>query len=128
MMDEQALLPPALGRAGFRMGNELAWLRPDAIAVLDEFERLGLGILGAELWSVRNGQVFACLPDGYDGWTTTDWRKSEEAWVTFVARSVAEAKTNVMSRPEGHGMVPSPAYSVLYNFCVVAESEYPGAA
>jgi hypothetical protein len=131
-MNDEPAISPSLARAGVRMGSELAWRRADALAALEEFARLRLGVLGGELWSVRGDYVVAGLRDQDDreatvGWTSS-WRTQDETWNAFVTRSVAEARRNVMSRPESDGVAPVSESAVLYNFTVVSESAYPGAA
>ena len=119
-----------LADVGVRVGNELAWRRVDALAALDELAKMGYGILGGELWSIRGDHVVMGLreEDGREatvGWTS-EWRTAEETWPAFVTRSIADAKRNVLTRPETDGMAPLPASSVLYNLTFVSESEYGG--
>jgi len=131
-MSNFSAFSPPLSDAGVRVGNELAWRRVDALAALDELAKMGYGILGGELWSIRGDHVVMGLreEDGREatvGWTS-EWRTAEETWPAFVTRSIADAKRNVLSRPEIDGVAALAVPAVLSNFSFVSESEYGGVA
>jgi hypothetical protein len=44
------ILPPELMRRAYRIRNELAWARDDAIEAIDRLEKAGFTLLGVEVW------------------------------------------------------------------------------
>ncbi len=80
------MFPPELERDAFRDSNgEFGWTRAQIPLVVDVLSAHGLGILGGELWWVRDGSThwFGIIPQrhGPPGvYPSTTNRRSGETW------------------------------------------------
>lgn len=98
------MFPPELERDAFRSDNgEFGWTQAQIPTVVEILRSHRMGILGGELWWVRDGATdWELLPrrngsrDAYV-WTTN--RRSGEPWLDFVERGGNEAVGAVQSFP-----------------------------
>jgi len=88
--------PSDLRVAAFRTDNEAAWPPVLAVAAVEWFGSHGYGVLGTELWLLKDGGIQS-LPMGLSGMRevhgNTVNRGNEESWSSFVARAAAETRT-----------------------------------
>jgi hypothetical protein len=111
--------PRELEDAAFRSADgEYAWQRSEAIAAVRVLADSGRAILGGELWLVRDGEVWAGLPQQSGPPAVYAWeteRRSGEPWPTYLARACGEALSAIQALPrEGEVAAPSGA-KVYYN-------------
>ena len=124
------MFPPELEAAAFRAGNgEFGWTRAQVPQVVDTLAHRGFGILGGELWWVRDGLPgwIGLIPQRHGppavyGWTTE--RGPEESWADFVARCAAEARETVRRFPDPGDLPPDLPGRLLYNLTWASEAEY----
>ena len=85
-------IPHTLGSAAYFSGDEAAWPRDEAFAVIDWATRSRLAILGGEIWlPTTPGPT---IPEPYI-YTFESVRRSDENWDEFVLRANAAASQYV---------------------------------
>ena len=119
-----------LERDAFRASNgEFGWTRGQIPAVVDILRSHGIGILGGELWWVRDGlQDWAGLIPQRHGapgvyvWETK--RELGEPWANFVERGASDALVAVKRWPMPDDLPPDLPGRVLYNLTWISEAEF----
>jgi len=121
------MFPPELERDAFRASNgELGWTRVQIPVVVEILRSHGIGILGGELWWVRDD--FADWvglipqrhgPPGVYHWETK--RESEESWQHFVERGASDALAAVERWPAPGDLPSDLPGRILYNLTWVAD-------
>ncbi len=125
------MFPIELERDAFRTGNgEFGWTRAQISTAVEVLRARGIGILGGELWWVRDGTAIwhGCVPQrhgppGVYTWVTE--RRTEEPWQDFVERGVAEALAAVERWPEPGDLPPDLPGRILYNLTWISKVAYP---
>jgi hypothetical protein len=117
----------------FRAENgEFGWTRSQIPLVIDILLRDGHGILGGELWWVRDeiggwDGLFASIPQRRGAPAVYSWetkRGSGEPWLQFIERSAADSLAAVERWPAPEDLPPDLAGRILYNLTWVSENEY----
>lgn len=123
------MFPADLERAAFRVCDEFGWTREQAPLAIDTLRHQGLGILGGELWLVRDGLAAYSGtipqrhgPPGVYAWVT-DTRPDEE-WARFVERSAAEALVAVDKWPGPDDLPVNLPGRIVYNLTYVSEADF----
>jgi hypothetical protein len=123
------MFPPELGRDAFRATNgEFGWTRAK-IPVVDILRRHGFGILGGELWWVRDGipDWVGVIPQRHGAPAVYPWetkRLPEEPWLNFFEGAAADSLAAVERWPEPRDWPDDLVGRVLYNLTWVSEAEY----
>jgi hypothetical protein len=124
------MFPTELERAAFRASNgEFAWTRAQIPAVVDVLRSNGIGILGGELWWVRDGFT------GWDGlipqrngspalYTWETKHEPGELWPDFIERGASDALVAVKRWPMADDLPPDLPGRVLYNLTWTSEEEF----
>lgn len=124
------MFPPVVEKGAFRARNgELGWTRSQIPAVVEVLRSRSLGILGGELWLVRDGdEDWTGLipqrhgPPGVYTWETE--RGPNEEWEHFVDRGIARALVEVERWPTPQDLPPELPGRILYNLTWTSEAEY----
>jgi hypothetical protein len=124
------MFPPELERDAFRASNgEFGWTRAQIPLVVDVLRSHGMGILGGELWWVRDGaRDWVGLipqrhgPPGVYHWETK--RKFGEPWPHFVERGASDALAAVERWPTPGDLLPDLPGRILYNLTWVSDVEF----
>ncbi|HEY1757435.1 MAG TPA: hypothetical protein VGG72_18825 [Bryobacteraceae bacterium] len=123
------MFPRDLEENAFRASNgEFAWTRSQIQRVIEVLFRGGFGILGGDLWWVRDGA------EGWTGvippqrgvpavysWETT--RRPSELWFEFVERSAADSLAAVERWPAPDDLPPDFVRRILYNLIWTSEHD-----
>ena len=123
------MFPIELERDAFRADNgEFGWTRVQVPIVVELLRSHAMGILGGELWWVRDGATDWGLVPQRDGrpavyaWETN--RRSGEPWADFVERGANDAMAAAERFPDP-GDLPSDLNGrVLYNLTWISEMEF----
>jgi hypothetical protein len=123
------MFPPELEANAFRIDNgEFGWTRRQIPLVVDVLRGLGLGILGGELWWVRDGNTgYGLIPQRHGPPAVYPWetkRQSGELWPHFVERCAADTLAAVERWPAPEDLPPDLPGRILYNLTWVSEVEY----
>jgi hypothetical protein len=124
------MFPAELERDAFRMDNgEFGWTRAQIPRVIEVLRAREFGILGGELWWVREESTNwkGCIPQrhgppGVYTWETK--RRPTESWQEFVGRGAANALAAVERWPEPEELPPDLPGRILYNLTWVSEADY----
>lgn len=123
------MFPAELEQAAFRSGDEFGWTSAQVPLAIEILRHNGLGILGGELWWVREeitGYSGAIPqrhgPPGVYTWVI-DPRPDEE-WRRFVERSAGEALVEVNRWPDPDDLPVNLPGRILYNLTWVSEAEF----
>jgi hypothetical protein len=124
------MFPRELERDAFRASNgELGWTRAQIPSVVNILRTQGLGILGGELWWVRDGFTdWAGLipqrhgPPGVYVWETK--REPSESWPHFMDRGASDALAAVERWPAPEDLPADLPGRILYNLTWVSEAEF----
>ncbi len=124
------MFPLELERDAFRASNgEFGWTRAQIPVVVGVLRADRVGILGGELWWVRDG--FADWvgvipqrhgPPGAYPWETT--REPGEPWLHFVERGASDALAAVERWPTPGDLPPDLPGRILYNLTWVSSAEF----
>jgi hypothetical protein len=112
------MFPPQLEQDAFRASNgEFGWTRTQVPVVVNILRSQGMGILGGELWWMR---------DASTSWAGVipQQRESREAWSHFVERSASEALAAAARWPTPGDLPPGMPGRVLYNLTWVSEVDF----
>ena len=112
------IIPDDLQRSAHRSGYEYAWQRADALAVVEHLVAADLAILGGEVWLVGRGGLLAIIPQREGAPAVEHWtceRHLEEPWLSYVARSAAEARIAIQQIPDFSSAQIPTDYTVHYN-------------
>lgn len=123
------MFPPELEAGAFRADNgEFGWTREQVPLVVEILRRRGLGILGGELWWVRDGNAgWDIIPQRSGGRAVYPWetkRQSGEPWLNFVERCITETLAAVERWPAPEDLPLNLPGRILYNLTWVSELEY----
>jgi len=124
------MFPLELVRDSFRAPNgEFGWTRAQIPLVVEILRRRELGILGGELWWVRDGipSWHGAIPqrDGTQAvycWVTK--RGSDEPWPQFVERGAGDVLAAVARHPEPDDLPYDLPGRILYNLTWVSDEEF----
>ena len=124
------MFPPELERDAFRANNgEFGWTRLQIPTVIDVLRAERIGILGGELWWVRDGtEGWVGLipqrhgPPGVCHWETE--RRSGEPWSQFIERGASDALAVIGRWPMSGDLPPDLPGRILYNRTLVSEVEF----
>lgn len=124
------IFPPELERDAFRASNgEFGWTRAQIPLVVEVLRSHGIGVLGGELWWVRNGFTdwVGAIPQrhgppGVYGWETK--REPGEPWSHFIERGTSDALAAVDRWPTPEELPVDLAGRVLYNLTFASEEEF----
>lgn len=126
----RGMFPLSLQRGAFRAGNgEFGWTREQIPEVVSILRRNALGILGGELWWVRDGSSDSnglipqrSGPPAVYPWETI--RREDEPWHHFVERGAADTLAAVDRLPAANDLPSGLAGRILYNLTWVSETEH----
>jgi hypothetical protein len=124
------MFPPELERDAFRASNgEFGWTRAQIPAVVEILRSCGIGILGGELWWVRDGFTDwrGAIPQqqGPPGVYTWETKcEPGESWSHFVVRGASDALAAVERWPAPGDVPPDLPGRILYNLTCVSDAEY----
>jgi len=124
------MFPLDLERDAFRASNgAFGWTRAQIPAVVDFVRSHGIGILGGELWWVRDGFAdwVGLIPQRHGPPSVYVWgTKPEpgEAWPHFVERGVSGALAAVEQWPAQGDLPPDLHGRILYNLTCVSDAEF----
>jgi|SRR5882724_10608311 len=122
------MFTPELEHDAFRADNgEFGWTRAQIPTVVEVLRSHGMGILGGELWWVRDGAVYGLIPQrhgppGVYPWETNQF--SGESWLDFVERGAHDTLAAVERFPEPGDLPPDLAGWILHNLNWVSEIEF----
>jgi hypothetical protein len=124
------MFPTELEREAFRASNgEFGWTRAQIPAVVGLLRSRGIGILGGELWWVREGSAdwVGSIPqrDGPPGvyvWETK--HEPGESWPHFVERGTSSALAAVERWPTPGDLPPNLPGWILYSLTWVSDVEF----
>jgi hypothetical protein len=124
------MFPIELERDAFRASNgEFGWTRAQIPGVVDILRSQGIGILGGELWWVRDGLTdwVGLIPrrhgsPGVYVWETK--REAGELWTNFIERGASDALVAVKRWPKPDDLPPDLSGRILYNLTWVSEAEF----
>jgi hypothetical protein len=122
------MFTPELERDAFRADNgEFGWTRAQIPKVVEVLRSHAMGILGGELWWVRDGSVYGLIPQRHGPPAVYPWETSRfpgEPWLDFVERCAHDALAAVERFPEPGDLPPDLAGRILYNLVWVSETEF----
>jgi hypothetical protein len=124
------MFPPELEQHAFRASNgEFGWTRAQIPSVVDILHSRGIGILGGELWWVRDGftDYRGTIPQqqglpGVYTWETK--REINESWSHFVERGASDALAAVRRWPAPSDLPADLPGRIFYNLTWVSEAEF----
>jgi hypothetical protein len=124
------MFPPELAQDAFRASNgEFGWIRAQIPSVVEFLKSHGFGILGGELWWIRDGfsDWTGLIPqrNGLPGvypWVTN--REPGEPWQHFVERGASDALAAVERWPAPDDLPPDLVGRILYNLTWVSDAEF----
>jgi len=124
------MFPSELEQDAFRANNgEFGWTRAQIPLVVEFLKAQGLGILGGELWWVRDGISgwVGLIPQRQGSTAVYHWetdRHNDETWPTFVERSVSDTLAAVEQFPGPDELPPDLPGRILYNLVWVSQTEF----
>ena len=124
------MFPPELEGDAFRADNgEFGWTRVQIPLVLEILRSHAIGILGGELWWVRDGFMGweGCIPQRHGPPALYNWvtePRSGEPWPQFVERGASDALAVVERWPAPEDLPPGLPGRILYNLTWVSEADY----
>jgi hypothetical protein len=124
------MFPPELERDAFRAGNgEFGWTRAQIPLVVDVLRFHWIGILGGDLFWVREGYTEwrGAIPQrhgppGVYVWETK--REPGEPWLDFVDRGASDALAMVERWPTPGDLPPDLPGRILYRLTWASEAEF----
>lgn len=124
------MFSPELERDAFRATNgEFGWTRAQTPLVVRVLRSQQIGILGGELWWVRDGCTdwVGAIPQrhgppGVYTWETK--RRSGEPWLDFADRGASDALAMVERWPRPGDLPLGLPGRILYNLTWVSEAEF----
>jgi hypothetical protein len=124
------MFPIELERDAFRANNgEFGWTRAQIPGVVDLLRSQGIGILGGELWWVRDGLTdwVGLIPQRHGSPGVYVWetkREAGELWPNFIERGASDALVAVKRWPKPDDLPPDLSGRILYNLTWVSEAEF----
>jgi hypothetical protein len=124
------MFPPELELDAFRASNgEFGWTREQIPRVVKILRGNEIGILGGELWWVRDGftEWVGHLPQRHGPPAVYCWetrREPGESWAHFIERGASDAQTAVQRWPMPEDLLPDLPGRILYNLTWATEAEY----
>jgi len=124
------MFPPELERDAFRTADgEFGWIREQIPLVVQVLRSHGMGILGGELWWVRDESTGRdCLipqrhgPPAVYAWAED--RLPSEPWPDFVERGASDALAHVERWPNALDLPPGLEGRILCSLTWVSDLEY----
>lgn len=121
-----------LERAYYAPNGELAWTRPDAIAVAKILAAAGLVILGGEIWlTLGNGAWTGLIPQADGGppgvyhWEFEPFaREVTETWRAFCTRAAVYTIEVLQDIPVEDEVLAELLHRLRCNLCSVTQEEY----
>lgn len=83
--DLLSILPRDLRESAFLAGDEAAWAKDDALAIVDRLAEMSIAIYGVEIWIPAVQGPYIPSPLFYQ--FTTEEPSENETWEGFVRRS-----------------------------------------
>jgi hypothetical protein len=124
------MFPPELERDAFRADNgEFGWSRAQIPLVVDVLRSHGKGILGGELWWVRDESTRwdGLIPQRHGPPAVYTWaadRLPSESWSDFVERGASDALAHVERWPNALDLPPGLEGRILCSLTWVSDLEY----
>jgi hypothetical protein len=124
------MFPPELESVAFRTENgEFGWTRAQIPQVVEVLRSQGMGILGGELWWLRDESTscYLLIPQRHGPPAVYTWaadRLPGESWSDFVERGASDALAHVERWPAELDLPPGLEGRILCNLAWVSESEY----
>ena len=124
------MFPPELERNTFRASNgEFGWTRAQIPSVVEVLRFQRIGILGGELWWVRDGIKgwLGAIPQRHGSPGVYVWetkREPVESWLDFINRSASDALAMVERWPMPEDLPPNLPGKILYNLTWVSEAQF----
>jgi hypothetical protein len=124
------MFPPELEHDAFRASNgEFGWTRAQIPAVVEALRSHGIGILGGELWWIRDGFAdwVGLIPQRHGPPSVYAWetkRDPGESWQHFVERSGSETLAAVEQWPMQQDLPPDLPGQILYNLTCVSVAQF----
>jgi hypothetical protein len=124
------MFPSELVQDAFRANNEeLAWTRTQIPAVVDVLRSHRIGILGGELWWVRDGFTgwVGAIPQRHGPPGVYVWEtryEPGEGWPQFIERGASETLAAVERWPALGDLPPDLPGRILYNLTWASEAEF----
>ena len=123
------MFPPELERDAFRAYNgEFGWTRVQIPMVVGILRSHGMGVLGGELWWVRDGATdWDLIPQRHGPPAVYPWetnRLSGEPWPDFVERGAKDALAAVERFPRPGDLPLGLTGRILYNLTWVSDVEF----
>ncbi len=124
------MFPHELERDAFRAINgEFAWTRVQIPTVVSVLRSHGIGILGGELWWVRDGSIDweGAIPHQHGAPGVYHWetqRKRGESWPHFIERGASETLAAVERWPSPSDIPRNLPGRILYNLAWVTEAQF----
>lgn len=126
----QVMFPLDLVRDAYQESNgEFGWTRAQIPLVVELLRRQGLGILGGELWWIRDGipRWRGSIPQREGPPAVYCWvtdRLTGEPWPHFVERGAVDALAAVERWPAPDDLPADLSGRILYNLTWVSEDEF----
>jgi hypothetical protein len=124
------MFPPELERDAFRTANgEFGWTREQIPLVVEVLRSHGMGILGGELWWVRDESAHwdGLIPQRHGPPAVYTWaadRLPSEPWPDFVERGASDALAHVERWPNALDLPPGLEGRILCSLAWVSDLEY----
>jgi len=124
------MFPPELEREAFRASNgEFGWTRAQIPVVVEVLHSQGIGILGGELWWVRDGLTdwVGLIPQRHGAPGVYVWEtkhEPNEPWARFIERGASYALAAVERWPTPGDLPPDLPGRILYNLTWISDAEF----
>ena len=123
------MFAPDLERNAFRSGNgEFGWTREQVSVVVETLRSRQLGILGGELWWIREGVEgwVGLIPQRHGPPAVYHWETNPRpggTWMEFVERGASDALAAVQRWPGPDDLPRDIQGRILYNLTWAAETD-----
>lgn len=121
MHDFFGKLPQHLQDNAYLVGEESAWLKNDALGVIDFCKEQGIAVLGGEVWLPT--QPGPTIPTPFIYTWEADQRLSTESWSQFVGRTSERARKYIADF-RWDPADASRSLTPVFNLAISDENEY----